>query len=604
MYLSFASPYRAEVVRVGLRVLLLALAPICFVRAGDDTNTYNDGEVVRVYASQIGPLHDAFETYNFFQVPGCPPAAGGEKSPTLGQILVGRKLLAMNMDVQFGRNVTGGVLCTFKPTKAHIKRLKKMVEREFAYQIFVDELPLWGMLGEVTPAGPTIFVHRDFNLGITRNQIVDATMQTGKAELLAEDREYTFTYSVNFTHSSIPFAERFSKYVDKDTLELRVRWMSIVNSVYLLSVLVVVIACIILQVLRVDSKNAELEVGFEDYSDNVVESSGWKQLSADVHRVPAYPVAFCALLGTGVQLLLVFAVIIFSAAYYGLRHKPTYGAVTMAVQAYALTGFVAGFVSASKFLPYTVLNPSLAGKWVLCTHLTMIGFPAFLIAVGIVTNIVAFIYGSSRAVHFGGFLYVIFLLLLFCPTVLAGALAGRYICRRHLTRTNNHYALPHVNHIPRLVPPPGHFLFSRSSLVILTGFLPFSSIAIELFLVLSTLWLNKMYYVYTLLIVTFAMFVLITAGTSVVATYLLLNMEDHRWPWTAFGFGASVGFYVLLYALYFYLFHTSMSSFFVTVFFCAYSLTLSLSIGLAGGSVSFIVASLFVQKIYSSVKVD
>jgi transmembrane 9 superfamily protein 3 len=54
----------------------------------------------------------------------------------------------------------------------------------------------------------------------------------------------------------------------------------------------------------------------------------------------------------------------------------------------------------------------------------------------------------------------------------------------------------------------------------------------------------------------FLILAIVVSCVTVVATYFLLNSEDHRWQWHAFFSGASAALYVFLYAVYYFLFRT------------------------------------------------
>ncbi|KEG11824.1 putative endomembrane protein [Trypanosoma grayi] len=576
------------------------------VLAGEDANTYHNGEPVRVYGNKIGPLHNVFETYDLFRAPGCPPASWDQKAPTLGQALVGDELYEMNVTIRYGGDVTGGLICHFKPSDAEVARWREMIAEGYAYQLLLDELPLWASFGRVVKGEPMIYLHRTFHLGVNQQHIVNVTLETGNLEALRIGKTYAFTYSVRFKPSSIPFEDRFAKYVDEELFEPRIRWFAIGNSLLLAVFLVVVVTTILSRLLRTDYQRIEHELRMRDEgNDDLVDSTGWKQLYADIHRVPSNPTLLCALIGTGVQLSVVFVLGIITAAFYSLHRKPTQGAVTVVAVVYALTGVVAGFVSSAQFMRYAMLSPALSKKWMRCMELTMLVFPLFLVSCGTVTNGLAHLYESARAVHLGGVTFLMALLLVgFCPSVVAGTLMGRYLYRRLALSPRSHRDLPHVNQIPRLIPPPPSTLLSTGIFILLCGLLPFGSIVFELCLVLSSIWLNKLYYLYTFLLLAFIIFTVVTCCVSITATYVLLNIENHRWSWVAFGFGASSGLYVYLYAVYFYVFRTEMSGFFTLVFYFTYSATLSVAIGVTGGSVAFLAASLFIRKIYAYVKAD
>ncbi|ESL10476.1 endomembrane protein [Trypanosoma rangeli SC58] len=574
--------------------------------AGEDTNIYAEGEKVRVYGNKIGPLHNAFETYDLFRAPGCPPASWEQRAPTLGQALVGDEFYELNVSVNYGVNVKMGVICRFLPSEEDLARWRKMILAGYTYQLLVDELPLWAAFGKMIDTTPMIYTHRAFHLGTNGPRLVNVTLETAVPEELRAGKTYVFTYSAHFTASTITFENRFAKYMDEELIGPQIRWFAIANSLLLAVFLVIVVLVILSRVIRTDYQRIEHELRLRDEgTDELVDSTGWKQLYADIHRVPSYTSLLCALLGTGVQLSVVFVFGVAFAAYFSLRRSSSQDAVTVVAVLYALTGVMAGCVSSVQFLRYATLSPALSKKWMRCMEFTMSVFPLFLVSCGTITNIVAHLYESARAVHLGGVTFVVALLLIgYCPSVVAGSLLGRYGYRRHVLMPSSHRNLPHVNQIPRLIPPPPNFLLSTKVFIFLCGSMPFGSIAFELGLVLSSLWLNKLYYFYTFLLLTFAVFVIVTSCVSITATYVLLNIENHRWPWMSFGFGASSGFYVYLYSIYFYAYRTTMSGLFTLVFYLVYAATLSAAIGLMGGAISFLTASLFVQKMYAFVKSD
>lgn len=586
-----------------LFVLWAALLP-CAVIADEDTNIYREGEAVRVYGNKIGPLHNTFETYDLFRTPGCPPLSWTPRPPTLGQALVGDKLYELNISVQFPRNVQKGVICEFTPTEADVLRWRHMILSGYAYQLLVDGLPLWAVFGKVVNSQPHIFLHRAFYFGFRGERLVNLTLDTADLEELRVGKTYVFTYSVNFLPSSIEFENRIARFADKKLFEPRVRWFVIANSLLLTLFLAIVVTTILTRVIRTDYQRIESQMrneGTDDFSD----TTGWKQLYADIHRVPSCPTLLCAFLGTGAQLVLMFVLGIVGAALLSLWRRPSHATVTMVAVLYAFTGVVAGCVSSAQFLWYATLSPALSKKWMRCMEFTMLVFPFFLLSCGTITNVVAHIYGSRWALHIGGVGFFTLLLVAgFCPSVVAGTFLGRYAYRRYVVALRRRCDLPHVNQIPRLIPPPSSFFLSNKCLILQCGLLPFLATVCELSFVLSSLWLDKLYYLYALLLLTFVIFIVVTCCVSITATYILLNLENHQWSWMSFGFGASSGIYAYMYAVYFYLFHTTMSGFCTMAFYFIYSATLSAAIALVGGSVSFFVASLFVQKIYTFVKSD
>jgi transmembrane 9 superfamily member 3 len=165
--------------------------------------------------------------------------------------------------------------------------------------------------------------------------------------------------------------------------------------------------------------------------------------------------------------------------------------------------------------------------------------------------------------------------------------------------------VPHTNVIPRQIPLATKSWYSTAeALALLGGILPFGSIFIELYYIFASFWGYKMYYVFGFLFLVVLMLLLVTACSAVVIMYLLLNGEDHRWQWTAFSSGASVGLYIFFFSGYYFLFKTRMSGLFMTVFYFGYSFLLSVGVALACGAIAFTAASKFVSLIYSRLRKD
>merc|ERR1712146_4309 len=107
-----------------------------------------------------------------------------------------------------------------------------------------------------------------------------------------------------------------------------------------------------------------------------------------------------------------------------------------------------------------------------------------------------------------------------------------------------------VNQISRYVPELPWYSSPPAS-YFLGGVLPFGSVCIELFFIMSALWLHQIYYMMGFLLVVLLILGATCAEVSVVMTYLQLCAEDHRWWWKSFFNCASAGFYLFLYSLWF-----------------------------------------------------
>jgi transmembrane 9 superfamily protein 3 len=114
-----------------------------------------------------------------------------------------------------------------------------------------------------------------------------------------------------------------------------------------------------------------------------------------------------------------------------------------------------------------------------------------------------------------------------------------------------------VNAVPRPIPEKRWFM-EPLMISILGGILPFGSIFIEMYFILTSFWAYKIYYVYGFILLVLAILSTVTICVTIVCTYFLLNSEDYRWHWTSFLSAASTAGYVYIYSIYYFLFKTRM----------------------------------------------
>lgn len=587
---------------------LLVSATIFFGTASADeiTQRYEDNEDVLVYANKIGPFNNPLETYAYFEMPMCPPYSWEHKFPSLGEALVGDELYRMNFTLKFKSATPKTLLCTLTLTEAQAQRLISMVEEQYWYQLYIDNLPMWASLGKVSaPPERTarIFTHQRISVGWNGNTIVVANL-TADTDVVIPPKggSIDFSYSVEWQASDAVFENRFRRYLDDTFFEHRIHWFSIFNSFMMVLFLAGLVFTILSRTLRADyaefaKQERDSSTGLDDDRDEWREDTGWKQVCLDVFRVPPNITILCALVGVGWQLItLAFSMIlvaIASVVYTNRGALLTYG-----VLSYALTSYVAGYTSGRMFLDYTLIGPAIGSRWFMCMMLTGTAFPGFVIVWSFLLNFVAIAYDSAQAIPFGTM--IVILLLWGCvsfPLVVVGTMVGRH--RKEGDRPH----IPRVSQIPRVIPRRPWYL-TREFFFIVGGILPFGSIFIELYFVFTSFWNYKFYYVYGFMLLVFVILLVVTASVAIVSSYFLLNAEDHRWPWTSFLLSASTAFYVFLYAIYFFIFKTKMSGFFMTTFYFAYMILFCLGLGILCGTVGYVATMKFVRRIYRFGKME
>lgn len=325
------------------------------------------------------------------------------------------------------------------------------------------------------------------------------------------------------------------------------------------------------------------------------EDSGWKQVHGDVFRRPNGFGLLAALVGAGSQLLLMVLIVIV-ASLAGSLYVDRGAIGTAVIIGYSLTSGVAGFVSGS--IHRAQHTASSDKQWVRVMFMTAGLLPGLLFLTLFTLNLVALYYNTVNTIP-AALMVSLFLLWLFVslPLVIVGTIAGR--------RYGGTVRTPcRVNAIPRPLPVNQPFFLKSWVLTACGGILPFGSIFIEMYYIFTSFWNYKFYYVYGFMLLVYLILVVVTVCVSVMSTYLQLNAEDWRWPWTSFLSGFSTGVYVFLYAVYYFIFKTRMSGLLQTAFYFGYMGLFCIILGVLTGSVSYLAARFFVFKIFSSVKVD
>lgn len=585
---------------------LLLLASLCAlaVLADDITHVYDEGEAVKIYANKIGPFNNPLETYAYFELPGCRPASEEHKFPSLGQALAGDEHFEMAIRVKFGQPVEGETICSYTPTLDDVKRWTSMVDEQYWYQLLADDLPMWAVFGNHTPDGKrVIYTHQSFSFGRNGNRIVVANLTADKPVEPVAGTPIVFTYSAKFTGANVEFDRRFDRYLDDAFFEHKIHWFSIFNSFMIVLFLVGLVGAILTRTLRTEYAKISEERSYRELGskDDWVEDSGWKQLHADVFRVPPHAIWLCAAVGTGAQLTALSLLVVTIAIASTVHTAPGGSLMTYAVLSWALTSVIAGYSSSSLFVQFASTGPNLGQRWMSCVLCTAALFPGTVLVAGFLLNFVAIAYDSAQAIPFGGMVAMLLLwALVSCPLVVIGTVVARHGSR---AATMSQTAPPRINQIPRIIPPRPWYR-SKLAFILGGGVLPFGSIFIELYLVFTSFWGYKLYYVYGFMLLVFFILLIVTSCVSVVCTYFLVSAEDHQWQWTSFALGASTAGYVFAYSVYFFWFKTRMTGFFMFAFYFTYMGLLCFGLALLCGTVGYLSSSSFIRRIYRNVKTD
>lgn len=104
-----------------------------------------------------------------------------------------------------------------------VKAFTYAVKNNYWYQMYIDDLPVWGRVGERgDDKRYYIFTHKKFEIGYNENRIVDVKLSTENRQPLEPGAKIKFSYEVTFHSSNVDFRDRFNKYLDPTFFQHRV----------------------------------------------------------------------------------------------------------------------------------------------------------------------------------------------------------------------------------------------------------------------------------------------------------------------------------------------------------------------------------------------
>ncbi|KAI3448330.1 hypothetical protein Pfo_004995 [Paulownia fortunei] len=577
-----------------LAAVLLFLSPAL---ASEPDHKYQPDEPITLWVNKVGPYNNPQETYNYYSLPFCHPSGNAaHKWGGLGEVLGGNELIDSLIDIKFKKPVEKTTICELELDEGKVKQFKDAIENNYWFEFFMDDLPLWGFVGELhsernSDNKHVLYTHKSISVMYNKDQIIQVNLTQQRPKSLEVGRTLDMSYSVKWIPTNISFARRFDVYLDYPFFEHQIHWFSIFNSFMMVMFLTGLVSMILMRTLRNDyAKYAREDDDLETLERDVSEESGWKLVHGDVFRTPLSLVLLSALVGTGAQLaLLVLLVILF--AIVGMLYIGRGAIVTTFIICYAFTSFISGYVSGGMYSRHGGKN------WIKSMILTASLFPFLCFGIGFILNTIAIFYGSLAAIPFGT-MVVVFVIWAFISFPLA--LLGTVIGKNWSGAPDNPCR---VKTIPRPIPKKKWYL-TPSVISMMGGLLPFGSIFIEMYFVFTSFWNYKVYYVYGFMLLVFLILMIVTVCVTIVSVYFLLNAENYHWQWTSFFSAASTAVYVYFYSIYYYYVKTKMSGLFQTSFYFGYTLMFCLGLGTLCGAVGYLGSNMFVRRIYRNIKCD
>lgn len=189
-----------------------------------------------------------------------------EKKEALGEVLNGDRLVVAPYNLEFLKDKESEIVCKKKLKQEEVSQFRAAVSKDYYFQMYYDDLPLWGFLGKFDKEGKDepsehkyyLFKHLHFDILYNKDRVIEIIVKSDPDALvdLTEDKEVDveFTYSVKWKDTDIPFEKRMEKYSQISSLphHLEIHWFSIINSCVTVLLLTGFLATILMRVLKND----------------------------------------------------------------------------------------------------------------------------------------------------------------------------------------------------------------------------------------------------------------------------------------------------------------------------------------------------------------
>lgn len=569
---------------------------------GEKDHKFKEGDKVPLWATKVGPFTNPSETYEYYSLPYCQPKDGVKyKTLGMGEVVDANRMASSPYQLNFGVPKDSVSICERSLDEKEIGKFRMAVQNDWYFQMYYDDLPVWGFIGKmekVMQGGKTqyvfyLFTHIDFDIKYNDDGVIEINISTDPAKALDISTtakvplHVQFTYSVKWTRTHTAFAQRLQRYerFPLNPVHLEIHWFSIINSCVTVLLLTGFLATILMRVLKADFAKYSKDDALDE------EESGWKYVHGDVFRYPSQKNLFCAFIGTGTQIFYL-SLFIFGFALVGVFYPYNRGALyTALIVLYALTACIAGYVASSY---YKQMEGELWVRNILSTCFIYCG-PFFMMFSFL--NTVAISYRSTAALPFGTIVVIaIIWCLVTIPLTVFGGIAGK-------NNRAEFYAPCRTNKYPREIPQLPWYRTTVPQMV-MAGFLPFSAIYVELYYIFASVWGHKVYIIWSVLFIVYIILIIVAAFVTIALTYFQLAVEDHLWWWRSFLCGGSTGMFVYGYCFYYYFARSDMSGFMQTAFFFGYMLMVCFGFFLMLGTIGWRASLMFVRHIYKAIKCE
>lgn len=452
------------------------------------------------------------------------------------------------------------------------------------------------------------------SINLARNELA-------KPQIVRLGERVLYTYDVAWEAIDVPWSKRWDEFFGDDPLRrgsVSIRYIQVINTIVLVLIcsgwfgfaafrnrrrnksLSAGVRLAISNEIGVKGENKELSTGDDAGDDRV----SIHCTDAEELHPPAYPMMYCALVGSGLQLFLVTLLFLALAISGATSEARPASFMTSALLLFCFTGTVAGYGSSRLYL---ALGKGQLQNQLRCTVLTALLFPGVSFFVFVVLNLALWVSGSAIAVPRGQLVLRVAAMwwCVHVPLVYLGSYLG-YNCRTwtfrrrapeegvlahsiYLQQQGSQLVSPSIVFLACFIPlvtlyvdnvlnsmwlsvavTPAALLFvmgwifrrrSESDLrsngctvedvayVLLAGIFPFLSVYAEILFILPTLWKDGHLHEYVPSMCVFLLAVLICAASAMVLS-ARQHVKGNGWYWNSFfGSGGGIALYTFVYSI-------------------------------------------------------
>jgi len=625
-------------------IILFIASSSAFYLPGVAPKDYADRDLVGLKVNSLTSTHTQLP-YPYYSLPFCAPNPIEDVVENLGEILTGDRIENSLYKIEAGVDYVCKVLCITKLTSDQLKHFAERIEEDYRVQWILDSLPAavrkpmidannrktfvydlgfpLGVKGKDIDGGEDgkvylnnhvnmrIFYHTSEGMQGTRRIVgfeveaesIDHDTAVTDVQALEQNPDtcikhpstkplgvsgkdeatIVWTYSVKWEYKDLKWASRWDVYLLMT--DDQIHWFSIINSLMIVLFLTGMVAMIMMRTLHADIRRYREMENQEDAQ----EETGWKLVHGDVFRPPSRPLLLSVLVGTGVQVFSMAVITMIFAVLGFLSPANRGGLMTAMVVLFVVMGIFAGYFSARIYKMFKGVH------WKKNMLVTAMLFPGIIFAIFFVLNLVLAVEGSSGAVPFGTLVALIALWFgISVPLVFFGSYFGyKKEVEDPPVRTNQ---------IPRQIPEQVWYMKPAFS-ILMGGILPFGAVFIELFFILSSLWLHQFYYIFGFLSIVFIILVLTCAEITIVMCYFQLCSEDYHWWWRAYLTSGASALYMFLYSIFYFFTKLQITKFVSVLLYFGYTSIMAVGFFVVTGSIGFFACHYFVRRIYGVIKV-